>query len=116
MTVLPDMIPIIIDMATRNVTGTVNLTNPGTISHNEILDLYKKYVDPAFTWKNFTLEEQSKILLSGRSNNELDATRLRALYPNVPSIHDSVEHLLQSWVTDANTNCPKPPHHESSAT
>jgi dTDP-4-dehydrorhamnose reductase len=49
MTVLSDMIPIIIDMATRNLTGTINLTNPGTISHNEILDLYKKYVDPAFT-------------------------------------------------------------------
>ena len=115
MTVLSDMIPIIIDMATRNVTGTINLTNPGTISHNEILDLYKKYVDPAFTWKNFTLEEQALILLSGRSNNELDTSRLRTLYPDVPSIRDSVEKLLQSWITDANTNCPKPPHHESDA-
>jgi len=115
MTVLSDMIPIIIDMATRNVTGTINLTNPGTISHNEILDLYKKYVDSAFTWKNFTLEEQAQILLSGRSNNELDTSRLRQLYPDVPSIHDSVEKLLQLWVTVANTDCPKPPHHESDA-
>lgn len=115
MTVLSDMIPIIIDMATRNVTGTINLTNPGTISHNEILDLYKKYVDSEFTWKNFTLEEQAQILLSGRSNNELDTSRLRTLYPDVPSIRDSVERLLQSWITDANTDCPKLPHRESDA-
>ena len=53
-----------------------NFTNPGVISHNQILDLYKQYIDPNFTYKNFTLEEQAKILAAGRSNNELDATKL----------------------------------------
>lgn len=57
MTVLPDLIPCMVDMAERKVTGTVNLTNPGLISHNEILQMYKEVVDPSFTWKNFTYEE-----------------------------------------------------------
>ena len=51
--------------------GVYNFTNPGAISHNEILALYKKYIDPSFTWVNFSLDEQAKILKAGRSNNEL---------------------------------------------
>lgn len=97
MTVLEDMIPVMIRLATKQTTGTVNLTNPGTISHNEILELYKTHVDPSFTWKNFTLEEQSKILLSERSNNELDSERLLKLCPDVPSIREAVESILKSW-------------------
>jgi dTDP-4-dehydrorhamnose reductase len=97
MTVLEGMIPVMIRLATTQTTGTVNLTNPGTISHNEILELYKTHVDPSFTWKNFTLEEQSKILLSERSNNQLDSTRLLELCPDVPSIREAVESVLKSW-------------------
>jgi hypothetical protein len=97
MTVLEDMIPILVRLATNRTTGTVNLTNPGTIAHNEILELYRAHVDTGFTWKNFTLEEQSKILLSERSNNELDASRLLQLCPDVPSIRDSVERVLKHW-------------------
>ena len=97
MTVLEDMIPILVSLAKQEVTGTVNLTNPGKISHNEILELYKKYVDPVFEWKNFTLEEQSKILLSERSNNELDTNVLQLLAPGVKDIRTSVEELMMRW-------------------
>lgn len=38
-----------------------SFTNPGAISHNEILQLYKDHVDPEFSWENFTLEEQAKV-------------------------------------------------------
>ena len=97
MTVLEDMIPLLVSLATKKVTGTVNLTNPGTISHNEILEMYRELVDPSFTWKNFTPEEQSKILLAERSNNELDNTLLKTLYPNVKDIKTSVRDLLVNW-------------------
>jgi 3,5-epimerase/4-reductase len=97
MTVLDELLPIMIDMARNEVKGTVNLTNPGVITHNEILEMYKKYVDPEKVWQNFTEEEQSKILLSGRSNNELDTTKLTEMYPHVLSIKESVEKLLMNW-------------------
>jgi 3,5-epimerase/4-reductase len=97
MTVLEDMIPLLVDLAKDKITGTVNLTNPGTIEHNEILEMYKKYVDAEFTWKNFTLEEQSKILLSERSNNELDNTLLKQLCPGIKDIKTSVEEILKNW-------------------
>ena len=97
MTVLPDMIPILIQLAADKKTGTLNLTNPGVISHNEILALYKQHVDPSFEWKNFTLEEQAKILLSERSNNELDAGHLKDLVPSIKNITESVEDLFKAW-------------------
>jgi hypothetical protein len=86
-----------IDAAKKQITGTLNLVNPGMISHNEILEMVKQYVDPDFTWTNFTLEEQDKILLSGRSNNLLNTDRLEKLYPNVLPIKESIENILKSY-------------------
>ena len=45
MTVLPELLPIALDMMLKLETGTINLTNPGLISHNEILEMYKEIVD-----------------------------------------------------------------------
>ena len=93
MTVLPELLPIMIDMCEKNVTGTVNLTNPGLISHNEILEMYKEIVDKEFTWDNFSIEEQREILASERSNNFLDTSRLESLY-EVKNIKESVRCVL----------------------
>jgi len=96
MTVLNELLPIMIDMALTNETGTVNLTNPGLVNHNEILEMYKEIVDPDFTWQNFDIEEQNQILLSKRSNNYLDTNKLQEKYPSVKNIKDSVREMLIS--------------------
>jgi len=96
MTVLNDLIPIMVDLALEWKTGTINLTNPGLISHNEILQMYKEIVDPNFEWTNFSVEEQNKVLLSKRSNNFLDTTVLETFYPKVKNIRDSVKDILIS--------------------
>jgi hypothetical protein len=95
MTVLPVLLPILLDMITKNVTGTINLTNPGTITHNEILEMYRDIIDPDFKWVNFSVEEQNQILAAGRSNNELDTTLLESLYPNVTPIKEAIRNLLE---------------------
>ena len=97
MTVLHDMYPIILDMIKKNITGTFNMCNKGVISHNEILELYKTHVDNDFTWKNFTIEEQNKILLSKRSNIELSTEKFYELYPNIPDIKTSIEKCMISY-------------------
>ena len=100
MTVLDELLPLMLDMAEKKVTGTMNLTNPGLISHNEILQMYKELVDPQFTWKNFTVEEQAQILAAGRSNNFMDTTRLESLYPNVTPIKMAVKIALSKMFLD----------------
>lgn len=100
MTVLPELLPLVVDMMKNNRTGTVNLTNPGVISHNEILEMYRDIVDPSFTWKNFTQEEQRKILASDRSNNYLETTTLQKWYPEVSPIKKAVSKCLQKYSMD----------------
>merc|ERR1712232_1261178 len=88
MTVLHEMLPASLAMAKKGLTGVYNSTNPGVISHNEVLDLYKKYIDPRYTYTNFTVEEQAKVIKAGRSNNELDTTKLMADMPEGVVIND----------------------------
>jgi len=97
MTVLHDLLPVSLEMADRKLTGIYNFTNPGAISHNEVLSLYKKYVDPEYTWKNFTIEEQDKILAAKRSNNLLDTTKITSALPDLQilDIHSSCELVFQ---------------------
>jgi dTDP-4-dehydrorhamnose reductase len=94
MTVLPELLPLVLDMTNKKLTGTINLTNPGLISHNEILEMYREIINNDFKWENFSIEEQKEILDAGRSNNYLDTTRLESLYPDVKNIKDSVREIL----------------------
>ena len=66
MTVLDEILSMMVDTAQRRI--TYNMTNPGIISHIEILQMYKDTVDLGFTWKNFSQAEQRKTLAADRSN------------------------------------------------
>ena len=106
MTVLHEMLPASLAMAKKGLTGVYNFTNPGVISHNEVLDLYTKYIDPTYTYKNFTLEEQAKVIVAGRSNNELDTTKLMADMPEdvvVNDIKTAVEKCFQRMKVNLET-------------
>ena len=94
MTVLDDFFPIFLDLMKRKKTGTYNCTNPGLISHNEILTSYRDLIDQSFEWENFTIQEQSKILKSDRSNNLLDTTLIESEYPDLLKIKQSVINVL----------------------
>jgi len=94
MTVLPDVLPIMMDMIKKSKTGTYNLTNPGVVSHNEILDMYKDMIDPSFHYENFTMEEQNKILRAERSNNLLSTEHLEKEYFILP-IRQSIRRLFK---------------------
>ena len=94
MSILDDLLPLIPQMVDRKLVGTYNFVNPGTLSHNEILDLYKEYIDPSFTYKNFSLEEQAKILKAGRSNCELDARKLLSEFPTIPHAKESIRNIF----------------------
>ena len=107
MTVLPELLPFVLDMMNNKTTGTMNLTNPGLISHNEILEMYKEIVDPTFTWNNFSQEEQRKILAADRSNNFLDTTRLESLYPEILNIKDSIRNCLLNYKNTINDSSEK---------
>jgi len=97
MTCLTEFLPLSLIIAERNLTGIYNFCNPGAISHNEVLTLYRDIVDPTYTWQNFTLDEQALILKAGRSNNTLDHTKLCAALPDIEidEIHVAMEKVMR---------------------
>jgi dTDP-glucose 4,6-dehydratase len=108
MSVLPELLPMALELMKNRHIGTLNMTNPGVISHNEILALYKEHVDPAFEWRNFTLAEQDAVLASKRSNNCLDTQELQRLFPHVRPIKDAVESLMKTYKRTQVVQQPQP--------
>ncbi len=100
--VLEDLLPIAIDMTVKKINGNYNFVNPGSLSHNEVLDLYKEYIEPNFKYENFSLEEQAKILKVGRSNCELSAAKLLKEFPGIPNIKDSLKLLFERYKKNQN--------------
>ncbi len=90
MTILDELLPISIKMAKRNLWGIWNFTNLGVVSHNEILEMYRQYIKLGFSWKNFTLEEQAKVIIAPWNKNELDASKLQGEFPEVLPIKESL--------------------------
>ncbi len=100
--ILHDLLPAAIVMSEHKDTGIYNFTNPGAISHNEVLTLFKEIVRPSFTWKNFTLEEQSKVIKAGRSNCKLETAKLikklKEYNIEVPEVHEAYKLCFQRMV------------------
>ena len=90
MTVLDDILPLLADYMKDGICGTLNAVNPGVIDHSTILTWYKELQNPSHTWE----EVEELHLGSGRSNNELDTTRIQSL-SSIPNIKDSVRHILE---------------------
>jgi hypothetical protein len=89
MSVLPDLLPIVLDMMDKRMTGTINLTNPGLITHNEILEMFTEIVDPSFKWSNFSIEEQNilKKLLYKHLLNIIIYIYNKCIFAQVVRIH-----------------------------
>ena len=91
MTVLDELLPIACDLAEAGeLAGPLNFTNPGIVSHNEILEMVRDHLRPGLAWTNFSLEEQSHVLKAARSNNLLDTTRLQRIAPSILPIKESL--------------------------
>ncbi|KAJ1377247.1 hypothetical protein SESBI_49102 [Sesbania bispinosa] len=88
-TVLDELLPISIEMAKRNCRGIWNFTNPGIVTCNEILEMYKNYVEPSFKWVNFTLEQQAHFP-SPSINQMMDASKLKKEFPQLLHVKESL--------------------------
>ncbi|KAF5574342.1 dTDP-glucose 4 6-dehydratase [Fusarium pseudoanthophilum] len=98
-TILHDLLPASIILAESRDTGVYNFTNPGAISHNEVLGLFKEIVRPGLTWKNFSVDEQAKVIKAGRSNCQLDSTklvkRMKGYGYEIPEVHDAYRQCFE---------------------
>jgi dTDP-glucose 4,6-dehydratase/UDP-glucose 4,6-dehydratase len=98
---LPSLLPLMVAMIEVGEVGRFNFTNPGAISHDEVLTLYRTICDPGFTWNNWTDEQQSRVLASGRSNITLKTGKLQEvanqLGVELPGIDVAIQRSLMEY-------------------
>lgn len=106
------LLNLFVGMALAGYRGCYNGCNPGVLSHNDILGMYRDVVDPAFTWQNFSLEEQAQILAAGRSNNRLCHRRLQTAAEELglplPSLRAAVTGVMRSLTCDGSPEAHNP--------
>ena len=102
-TILHDLLPASLVLAEHKEVGVYNFTNTGAISHNELLGLFKEIVRPDLTWQNFSLEEQAKVIKAGRSNCELDVTKIVTKLGEygyeIPEVHEAYRACFERMKT-----------------
>ncbi|MBI4140337.1 sugar nucleotide-binding protein [Candidatus Woesearchaeota archaeon] len=102
MTCIDDLLFAAPKLIERRATGTYHITNPGAITHEEILQLYKEIVNPKHTYELITLEQLHLMTKAHRSNCILNTEKLQKegieLRPIKQAVRNSLEvykqHLL----------------------
>ena len=96
-TIVDDMVRVFREMMEKRASGIFHVTNPGTVKHREILELYEELVDPSHTCTWISNEELTKqgLAVKGRSNNFLASDRLAdigiAMRPAKDALKDTME-------------------------
>ena len=97
--ILPELLPMALDIIERKVCGTVKLVNPGQISESRLFHLHKQYVLPDLEWKRQDSVSEDIQYISVRNLGEegnplsqaLDAEESLHKYifaPNMPEEED----------------------------
>ncbi len=81
----------------QKATGVFNVTNPGTITHQEILDIYKELVDPSYEYSLFSVEEMEKITKAKRSNCGLSVAKLESHGVHLRPVAEAVRASLAEY-------------------
>tara|TARA_B110000046_G_C12963504_1_gene385604 strand:- start:71 stop:754 length:684 start_codon:yes stop_codon:yes gene_type:complete len=85
--VLPELLPLSVTLAEMKVCGIINMVNPDTISHAEILDLYKDIVDTEY--RPIKVANQKQTISDDGGNGELSL-----YFPYIPTVKDSIKRLF----------------------
>ncbi len=95
-TVVPDLLDACLALMEKRGQGIFHCTNPGTITHREIIGLYRELVDSTHT--NEWITEQALVTeglaRKKRSNNFMVSSRLEELGISMPEVRASVREMM----------------------
>jgi dTDP-4-dehydrorhamnose reductase len=98
-TVVPDLLDACYQLMQQKGEGIFHCTNPGTISHKEIISLYIELVDGAHRNEWITEEElvAQGFAKKKRSNNVMRSTRLQALGIEMRDIRTALRDTMEKY-------------------
>lgn len=97
LTYLPDFLAVAAELIKRRRTGTYNVTNPGSLSPYEIMQMYKEIVDPSHTFERLTLKELPTAVKAGRSNCLLSTAKLEREGLTMQPVKGAMRRALQAY-------------------
>lgn len=78
--------------------GTYNITNPGSMSTSQVVDMIKEHIAPDKEYKFFKdFEEFYKHARAPRSNCVLDTAKVESLL-DIKPLHDSMEQSIMKYI------------------
>ncbi|MDG2256713.1 MAG: dTDP-4-dehydrorhamnose reductase, partial [Opitutaceae bacterium] len=82
--------------------GIYNVTNPGSVTTSEVVDLIIKHGVNNKDYKFFDNEEEfmAKAAKTPRSNCVLDTSKLEEVGIKMRPVHDALDWSLQNWVRE----------------
>ncbi|EKD49332.1 MAG: hypothetical protein ACD_63C00180G0013 [uncultured bacterium] len=98
-TVVEDMIKVFHKLLEKKAAGIFHVTNPGSVTHKEIIKLYEKYVDPKHSNK-WVLEKdllKKGLTKKKRSNNILQSKNLKKLGIKMRPIKEALTDTMKKY-------------------
>ena len=99
MTVVDDMVDVFYQLLEKKAEGIFHVTNPGSIKHKEIMELYKKYVDPSHSNEWISEEDLVKLGLANkkRSNNIMTSINLKKYGITMRPIKEAITETIKKY-------------------
>jgi dTDP-4-dehydrorhamnose reductase len=98
-TVVPDMVLAFRQLLEKKASGIFHCTNPGSITHREILALYNKYVEPIAEkeWIHEGELVDFGLVAKKRSNNIMQSINLAKYGISMRPIKEAVEEAMKNY-------------------
>ncbi|MDD5749551.1 MAG: sugar nucleotide-binding protein [Patescibacteria group bacterium] len=98
-TVVEDMIDVFHQLLEKKAEGIYHVTNPGSIKWREIMEMYKKYVDPSHSNDWISEGELVELGLADkkRSNNVMTSLNLPKLGIKMRPVKEAVEDAIKKY-------------------
>lgn len=101
LTVIPDLLAATKQLVAQGAVGIYHVTNPGSVTHREIMRLYQEFVDPKHTFKLISEAELYTLGLAstGRSNCILNVDKLVRAGVQMPPISERLPEVMREYAT-----------------
>ena len=96
-TLVEDFVPATVALLEKRATGIFNMTNDGAMDHEQLLNAYKKYVDPRFSFEVMSLRELESTVPAKRSNCILNTDKRNGEGVPMPDIQKRLPDIMQGY-------------------
>lgn len=98
-TVIDDMVKAFYEIMEKKGEGIFHVTNPGVMTHRQLMAMYEEYVDPSHSNEWITNAELKELGLvsKGRSNNVLSSSRLEEIGVHMRHVDEALRDTMQKY-------------------